>query len=257
MAGINFLSDNFVDLSSITITTGAANAQFPLSNIQNISTAKKFRSTGNTVVIEFDLQQTRDLDTIAIVGDATTGLGISAISFKTSVTTDFSLSTPIPITLSSEHNVGFEFITEVSHRFVEATMTGTGSFAEISNIFVGKRINITQNNFSISSFRYGYDDKSNVRPNRYGQKFIDELPLRKVLGGTIEFATKDEQETLDDMFLKHGIHEPLWVIIDDTSAGMNEGNFKLTMYSFLSQVPIWTASGGQNYNASLDLDQVI
>ena len=178
MSGINFLSDNFVDLADLTITTGAANAQFPLSNIQNISTAKKFRSTGSAVVIELDLQQT-------------------------------------------------------------------------------KGINITQNNFSISSFKYGYSDKSNVRPNRYGQKFIDKLPLRKILGGTIEFATKDEQETLDDMFLRHGIHLPLWVIIDDTSSGMNEGEFKLTMYSFLNQVPIWTASGGQTYNASLDLDQVI
>lgn len=257
MAGINFLSENFTDVADLTITTGAANAQFPLSNIQNVSTAKKFRSTGNTVVIEFDLQQTRDIDTIAIVGDATAQLGVTAVSVKTAVTNDFSGSTPIPITLSSEHNIGYEFITEVSHRFVEVTLTGTGSYVELSNIFIGKRINLTQNSFSISSFRYGYDDNSDVRQNRYGQAFIDELPLRKKLGGTIEFCTKSEQETLDDMFIKHGVHEPLWVIVDPNSDGMNVGQYKLAMYSYLEQVPEWSASGGQTYNASLDLRQVV
>ncbi len=257
MSGINFLSDNLVNDADLTITTGSENAQFPLDNIQNVSTAKKFRSTGNTVVIELDLQQTRDIDTIAIVGDATDQLGVTAVSVKTSVTTDFSLSTPIPITISSEHNIGYEFITEVTHRFVEVTFTGTGSFAEVSNMFIGKRINLIQNNFSINSFRYGYDDNSRVRQNRYGQSFIDELPLRKNLSGTMEFATKNEQETLDDMFIRHGRHEPLWIIVDNASAGMNEGQFKLAMYSYLNRVPEWASTGGQTWNANIDARQVV
>lgn len=257
MAGINFLSDNFVNDATITITTGTANSQFPLSNIQNASTARKFRSTGNSVVIEVDMQQTRDIDTFALVGDATSQFGLTAISIKTSVTTDFTSSPVIPITISAEQNIGYEFFTEVSHRFVEVTMTGTGSFAEMSNIFIGKRINLTQNSFSISSFKYGYDDNSQARENRYGQKFIDELPLRKTIFGTIEFATKAEQEILDDMFIRHGRHEPIWVIVDPNSDGMNEGQFKLAMYSYLNAFPKWSSTGGQTYTASVDLRQVV
>ena len=130
MSGINFLSDNYTDNANLSITTGAENTQFPLGNLQSDSPSYKFRSTGNTVVVEMDLSTTRAIDTIALVGDPTGSFGVTAVSVKTSVTTDFSLSTPIPISISSEHNLGIEFITEVSHRFVEITLTGTGSYCE-------------------------------------------------------------------------------------------------------------------------------
>lgn len=257
MAGINFLSENFVNDSTINITTGAANAQFPTDNIKNPSTGKKFRSAGNTVVLEFDLLQTRDIDTLAFVGDATDQIGITAISIKTSTTTDFSGSPTNVVPFSSTENIGYLFITEVSHRYVEVTLTGTGSFAELSNLFVGKRINLTQNSLSINSFRYGHEDPSIVSTNRYGQKFVDELPLRKKITGTIEYCTKSEQEDLDDIFIKHGRHEPLWVIVDESSAAINSGQFKLAIYSYLNRAPEWSAAGGQLYSATLDLRQVI
>jgi len=257
MSGINFLSENLVDNSTLTITTGAANSQFPLINLLNESPSNKFRSTGDTVVLEVDLLQTRDIDTIAIVGDPIGTFGVTDLVAKTSVTTDFSGSTPIPITLSPTNNMGYEFITEVSHRYVELTFTGTGSFSEVSNIFIGKRINLTQNNLSLGSFRYGYTDKSVVRRNDYGQHFIDTRNLVKFLSGGIENTNLTEQETLDDMFIRHSRHLPIWMIVDELGEGMNDGEFKLAIYGYLDRSPRWSAVGGQHYNANLRVNQAI
>ena len=257
MSGINFLSENLVNESTLSITTGVANSQFPLDNIKQESTTKKFRSTGNTVVIEVDLGQTREIDTIAIVGHAVDGLGVTALSVKTSVTSDFSGSTPIPITLTQEFNMGWEFITSVNHRYVELTFTGTGSFCEVSNIFIGKRINLPLNSFSIASFRYRQDDRSETRFNDYGQQFSNILNFQKRLVGTIEYCTKAETETLDEMFLEHGRHEPLWVILDPDSDAMNNGAYKLTVYGYMEKMPSFNAVGGQLFNTSMEVNQVI
>jgi len=251
MSGINFFSDNYVDNAVMSITTGAENTQFPLGNLQNESPSNKFRSTGNTVVIQLDLSTTRTIDTIAVVGDPTGTFGVTAMSVNTSVTTDFSLSTANAISLSSEHNIGYSFITSVSHRFVEITLTGTGSYSEMSNIFVGEKINLSQNSLSLGTFRYGYKDKSTIRRNRYGQSFIDTRNLQKFLAGTLEYCTKDEQEELDDMFIRHSRNKPIWMVIDPDSEAINEGQFKLATYGYLEESPRWSATGGQTYNAAL------
>jgi hypothetical protein len=257
MSGINFLSDNYLNSSNISITTGTANAQFPLLNLKNNSPSVKFRSSGNTVILEIDLLQTRSIDSIAVAGDPTEPFGMTVVSVKTSVTNDFSLSTSYPLTLYPAQNIGIVYLTSVSHRFVQISFTGQGSYVECGHIFIGERLNLTQNSISIGSFSYGYDDKSRVRENAYGQKFIDELPSVKFLGGSIEYCTKAEQELLDDMFIKHGKHEPLWVIVDKDGAGMNEGESKLTCYGYLDKSPVWSASGGQTFNTSIQIEQAI
>jgi len=253
MSGINFLSDNFFKDATKTLTTGTENAQFPVSNLDNDSPSVKFRSNGNTVILEVDLQQTRDIDTLALVGDPTSAFGMTTVTYKTSVTTDFTLSPINVVTLDPSQNMGLSYITEVTHRYVEISFIGQGSYVELGHIFIGKRINLTQNSFSISSFGYGYNDRSKVRTSEYGQKFINELPLVKSLSGTMEFCTKAEQETLDDMFIKHGKHEPLWVIVDKDSEAINEGATKLTAYGYMGGVPSWSASGGQTYNADIEI----
>lgn len=257
MSGINFLSENLVDNASLSITTGSANAQFPLLNLQQETTTKVFRSTGNTVVIELDFGQTRDIDTIAIVGHAVNGLNVTAVSVKTSVTQDFSLSTANVLDISQEYNFGFKFISEVSHRYAQVTLTGNGSYAELSNIFIGKRLNLPLNSFSISSFTYRNEDRSESQYNEYGQKFNNILNFQKRLAGTMEYCTKTEVEQLDEMFLYHGRHNPLWIILDEGSNAMNSGKYKLSMYGYMEKMPSWRADGGQLFTAGIEMDQVI
>lgn len=257
MSSINFLSENFYKTGDKTLTTGTENAQFPLSNLDNDSPSVKFRSNGNTVVIEIDLLQTRDIDTLALVGDPTENFGMTSVSFKTATTNDFSLSPVYPLTLNASQNIGYAYITEVSHRFVEITFTGQGSYVEVGHIFIGKRVNLPNMNISIGSFSYGYRDQSKIKSNDYGQKFIQELPLVKLLGGTLEHCTKEEQEILDDMFIRHGQHEPLWLIIDKDGDAINEGESKLTIYGYMESMPKWSASGGQTYSASINIKAAV
>lgn len=253
--GITFLSENFVDVATVSLTTGTENAQFPLVNIQNAANAVKFRSQENSIVILFDLQQTRDLDTFAIHGDTNGTLGLTTASIKTSLTTDFTGATAIPIPLSAENLIGYEYFTEVSHRYVELTLTGTGSYAEVSTVFIGKRVELEQNNLSIESFRYGYRDNSRTSNNQYDQLFVDKRNSTKFVAGTLQYCTKTEQETLDDLFIRHQRSTPLWMIVDKDGAAINSGQYKLTVYGYLQDVPQWTANGGQHYSANVRINQ--
>ena len=257
MSGLNLLSDNLVDNSTLTLTTGTANAQYPLSNILNESSAKKFRSTGNTAVIEFDLGVNRDIDVVGIVGDSLSIFGITTATFKTSLTTDFSGSPVHNVSLSSEHNIGYVFITEVSHRYVELTLTGSGSYVEFSNIFIGKNINIPLNSLSTESFRYWNIDRSSFRTNDFNQKFIDIRNTYRLMSGTVQYANKTEFELLDDFFLYHGKHKPFWVILDPNDAAMNDSSYRLSIYCYLDEVPQWSANGGQHYSANLKFRQAV
>lgn len=255
--GINFLSNNLYKSGTVTITTGTENAQFPISNLKNDAPSVKFRSAGNTVVLEIDLLQVQDIDTVAVVGDPTEEFGMTAVTYKTSVTTDFSGSPVYSLTLDPSQNIGFSYITAVNHRFVEITFTGQGSYVEAGAIFIGERINIEQNNLSIGSFNYGYADKANTSESAYGQKFISERILQKTISGTLEYCTKTEQETLDDMYIKHGRHEPLWMIVDKDGDAINGGATKLSIYGYLNRIPVWSASGGQTYNSTIRIKEAI
>lgn len=257
MSGISFLSENHFDIATLSLTTGTENAQFPLVNLKNDSPSVKFRGVGNTAVILIDLLTTRDIDYVAICADPNESFLISSASFKTSLTTDFSLSPVNNITLSFEQGIGYKQITEVTHRYVQLTITGTGGFTELGKVFVGKAINIPQNSLSISSFKYGYEDRSVIKSNRYGQKFIDKLNSVKILGGDIEYCTKSEQEIIDDMLIYHGQNKPIWMLVDEANEAMNSGEYKLTIYGYIENEIMWSANGGQIYSTGVNIKQAI
>jgi len=253
--GIIFLSENLNDTAVVSLTTGTENSQFPLSNLKIESCAKKFRSQENAVVIVFDLLQTRTLDAIALHGDTNGQLGMTNASFRSSLTLDFTSSTPTNIPLSAEQRMGYALFTPVSHRYVELTLTGTGSFVELSNIFIGEHINLINQNISISTFSYGFNDRSSMSENNYGQQFIDKRNMTKTLGGSIQYCIKSEQQVLDDMFSRHGKSLPIWLIMDSEGNSIEDGEFKLSIYGYFSERPNWSASGGQTYNTQIEINQ--
>jgi len=256
MSNIKFLSENLVDNAVMTLNTGTANAQFPLSNLQNESPSLKFKSTTATVKIQFDMITTSAVDSIGLVGDPSETLGFVTANLRHSATTDFSGSPVIPITLSAEFNMGLEFITEVSTRYYELELTGSTN-VELGNIFLGKALSLPKQNYSVGSFTYLHTDNSTIRGNEYGQNFIDIRNLQQKLRGTIEFADKTEMESLDDMFKFHGRHKPVWVIVDSTSAAVTDGVFRFSTYGYFEQFPTWQASGGQHYSATMSIQEAI
>lgn len=256
MSSINFLSENLVNGATLSITSGVQNAQYPLSNLKNDSPSIKFQSIGSTVTIVFDMLTTSLADTVALVGDPTGELGLTDAVLKGSTTLDFSLSTAINIDLNAEHNMGITFFPEESFRYWQLELTG-GSYAEMGNIFIGKRLNLPQQNWSIGSFQYRNNDKSTIRGNEYGQRFIDVRNLQKKLRGTIEYADKTEMTLLDNMFIYHGRSRPIWVIVDKDSESLDDGLYRFGMYGYFLRMPSWSASGGQHYNATMSILEAI
>lgn len=258
MAGIHFLSENQIDNATLSITTGAANAQFPLSNIQNDSPSIKFRSTGNTVVILADMTTTRTVDAMSIVGDPTGTFGVTAVEFKFSLTTDFSGSTAHNATLNSENNFGFKLLTSAeTARYAQITLTGTGSFSELSNVFVGEAINLTNMNLSIPSFNYGHDDQSTIKTNRYGQRFIDTRNKIKNIAGSLEFLNATEQDQIETMIRAKALSKPLWIIVDSAGVSATDAEYKFSMYGYLTDMPEWSAAGNFHYNTSISMQEAI
>lgn len=258
MSCLTFLSENFIDESNISLSLGTANAQFPLTNIKNESTVKKFRSVENSIKIVFDMQQTRSIDSIALVGDATQTIGITSASVKFSLTTDFSSFTAVNIPVDAQYGMGFYlWAAPMSYRYAELTITGNGTFCELSNIFIGKRIDLLHNSLSIGSFRYGTKDKGNTSTNDYGQKFVNKRNKVKYISGDVEFCNKEEFDLLDNMYIRHQRTMPLWMIVDQNSEGMNEGQYKLSIYGYMEGSPDWSAFGGQHYSSHIRIDQAV
>lgn len=255
---LTFLVENYLDDSELSLSSGTANAQFPLNNIKNHTTVKKFRSTTNTCKIVVDLQQTRNIDSIAIHGDSTASLGVTSCGVRFSLTLDFSSYTQEMVTLNAQYGMGYLLKpNQVSYRYVELEFVGNGSFVEVSNIYIGLKEELLINNLSVASFQYGFDDNSDVSKNEYGQRFINVKNRLKNISGSINTCTREEQEQLEDIFDYHGITSPFWIIVDKESGSMADGEYKLTMYGYLTEMPDWKAVNGLYWDTSIKMQQVI
>lgn len=255
---LTFLVENYLDGSNLSLSEGTVNAQFPLNNIKNSTTVKKFRTTTNTCKIVVDLLQTRNIDSLAIHGDSTTTLGLTSCGVRFSLTLDFSGYTQEMITLNAQYNMGYLLKpSPVSYRYVEFEFEGNGDYVEVSNIYIGLREDLTINNISTSSFQYGFDDNSDVSKNEYGQRFINVKNRLKNISGAINTCNREEQEQLEDIFDYHGTTLPFWIIVDKESGSMADGEYKLTMYGYLTEMPDWKAVNGLHWDTSIKMQQVI
>jgi len=112
-------------------------------------------------------------------------------------------------------------------------------------------------NLDLSSFKYGYKDLSRVTRNLYGQKFVDERPMNKELSGSIKYCTKEEMDGLDDLFMRFGVHEPLFMVTDIGGASFIDSEYKGSIYGYLKSMPSWSADGGQLYSTSISFEEVV
>jgi len=255
MSCLNFLSENLMDDATLSIITGVENAQFPLANLQHAFTTKEFRSTGNTVEIQVDLLVTQEVDSFAVTGHSVDGLGFTDITIYGSASTDFSGSTPIVIDTNDQHNFGFKLFDSTSFRFWKIALTGTGSFARLSNVFLGKKVEFTQNSLAIKSFNYMNDDKAKVRTNKYGQSYFDKYNRLKRISGNLQHLNTAEHDLVNDLFTVHGKTEPLWIIVDSDGVSATDGQFMYSLYGFFTKVSPDTFSGFGIHNATVNMRQ--
>ena len=258
MSKLQFLSKNLIveNNGSFSMAAGTENASFPLTNIPKKFTTKVFRSNENTCEVVIDLQQNSTIDTIALAGNALTGLGFTAATFQISATLVFSGPTTI-IDVSQEFNIAYKSFTAEVGRYVKINLTGGGSYCEISNLFIGQADVIENNSISVSSFRYSNRDNSTTKTNQYGQEFTDKRNNQTEIRGTIQYCNDTEFQQIDDIVLRHLDKTPLWMIIDSTSNILSDGNYRFTGYFSLQNNPRWTATGYGLFNISLALREVV
>ena len=258
MAKTVFMSNNLITDSTINVTTGTANAQFPLTNIQTDATTNVARVTtsANTVVLNVQLAQDTTIDTIAVVGSNLDGLGYSALTIKTSLTSDFSTATAQTINLSPEFNFGYGFITSALTRNVEFTFTNTGSFAEISKIFIGVRTEITST-YSRQSFDREIQRNDEISENLIGNRFVNVLNARDNISGTYPLLESANFLIIESLFIRHGSYLPIWVMLDQENQLFTNGEFKLSMYSYFNNMFSHDLVGGGYFNVDIDLLEVV
>ena len=253
---LTFLPDNRVIGSTLSMVVGTENAQFPLTNIEKDFTTKVFRSNETTIEILVDLQATATIDAFAIVGSSSTGMGFTTINIRGSGSTDFSGSSVISIDVSAEHNFGFKLFTGVAFRFWKLTITrSSGSFIELSNIYLGSKTQLDQNGFSSASFSYVNRSNARISRNRFGQKFIDRYNNINEVSGDIEFANSAEFDAINAIYLQHGTTTPLWVIPDPDSVLATEGKFIFSGYYYLQNNPEWQSVTTGLFNTSITLTE--
>lgn len=260
MSTLKFGTDNAVTGATFSLLSGSSNAQFPLTNIDKVFTTKVFRSTGTSCVIEIDMQSNQVIDTIALVGNNLTGLGITAATIEFSPTTSFLGTTIHTIDLSADHNFGFKLITEeTGRRYAKLTLTGT-SFCELSNIYIGSRTELTNNNIDTSSFGYSLVENYKAKSNNYGQLFIDKFNSTNILSGNLKFINLTEFEQLNNMYAETGNTIPIWVFVDsdgDLSTDFSS-KFLFSGYFYLEGNELsWQTVAPKLYNTSLSFIEVV
>lgn len=258
MSKLCFLTNNLVDNAALSLSAGTVNAQFPLGNIKKTLTTQVFRSLGDTVKIVFDLGSTFPLDTIALTGDAVSGLlGFNTASLKGSGSLDFSSSTAYPIDLSHKYNFGFKQFTGISNRYWELTLTGT-TYVQVSNIYLGQATRLSNNDISTTSFAWDETDRVDIQTNKYGQKFINEYNTIFSLSGDISLINADEYAIISEVAANHKRRKPLWFILDPEGAmSIEDSQFLFSGYFYFTKDFKWKTTTTGIYSTSLDIEEVI
>ena len=256
MSNLTFLSDNRVLEASLSMITGTANAQFPLTNIQHDFTTKVFRSNEDTIEILVDLKQSVAIDSFAIVGSSVSGLGFGDVSLYGSLSTNFTGATEISVDINAEHNFGFKLWNAGgSFRYWKLVINNTGgNYVELSNLYLGVRTEIS-NGIDLNTFKYSQQDNTKITTNAYGQRFIDTYNKSKSMSGQIKFLNKQEFDTINSLYIQHGKSIPIWVIVDPDGVMASDGEYLFSGYFYFSKDLSYVSSGPFLYNVELILSE--
>jgi len=250
-----FLVNNLIDQSEIEILTGDVASQFPLENIQDAFTTKKCRINSNTCEILIDTNSLSPKDTIMLVGSSVDGLGFSLASLFSSATLDFTSSTEIVIDVSQEFNMAWKQFTAISDRYFKLTFTGTGSYTEISNIFIGEATVLTDSAFSREGFAFAYLDNSDIQQNKYGSLFVNQNNRLTKINGIFKVINREDRETLEQINIEKGLHIPIMVILSpEDQLGINT-KYRYSGYFYFRDNIEFTSINGNYFTCAFNLIQ--
>ena len=255
---IAFLTDNHIVNSTFTMLSGVENAQFSLTNINKVFTTKEFQSTGTSCVIQIDMGSNKTIDTVAIAGHNIDGLGITAATIEFSPTIVFPGTSIETIDLSADHNFGFKYFTSGSYRYAKLTLTAT-ALCKLSNIYLGSRTEIANNNFDTASFSYSLIENFKAKTNNYGQHFIDKYNSVNNLSGAILYANKAEFEQINNIYAEVGNTTPIWFILDNEGNMSTDGSsaYLFSGYFYLNGELNWQSVAPGLWNTNISMSEIV
>jgi hypothetical protein len=251
---IKFYSDNLVDQATITVTT--ENALFPKSNLLDPRRTKVYRSTTNSDEVVFDFQETSEIDSVFIVDNPKDGFGISSLAINLNATNTWGApSYSDTVSFSDTFGLGFKEFTTQSYRFAQLELTSSLAYCELSNLFIGKKIDMLNDKSISYGWQYASKDNSRVTENRYGQRFSDVINRQKQLNISFSNLNKDQLDQIYALYDDKGITKPFFVRI-----GCSEMTNDLRRYSgmvYLTAVPQITNRFFNNYALSMSLEEAM
>ncbi|MCS6281480.1 MAG: hypothetical protein HUM72_12680 [Dolichospermum sp.] len=213
-----------------------------------------FRTTSNTSALILDFQETSEIDSIFIVDNPRNGFGISTISFNLNATSNFtSPAYTDSLTFSTVHGLGYKIFPQQNYRFARINLTSTLGYCELSKVFIGKSIDLGRG----PNFNWSYQNKdiSNVKENRYGQKFVDVISRQKVLNIAISLLNKDQLDQVFELYDDKGTIKPLFVSIGDDTMVNDHRRFSGMVY--LNSAPTITNTSFGRYSLSLSMEEAM
>ena len=251
---IKFYSENLVDRATITAST--ENALFPKSNLVDPRRTKVFRSTTASDEVVFDFQETSAIDSIFIVDNPFDGFGISSLTLNLNATNTWGAPAYTDtVSFSDTFGLGYKEFTTQNYRFAQVALTSSLAYCELSNLFIGKKIDM----LSDKSINYGWTylskDNSRVQENRYGQKFADVINRQKQLNISFSNLNKDQLDQIFELYDDKGITKPFYIRI-----GCPEMTNDLRRYSgmvYMTSVPQITNRFFNNYALSMTLEEAM
>jgi hypothetical protein len=252
MSKITFCSDNKVLNADFSILTGTADAQFPLSNIKHAFTTKVFRSTTASVSILIDLGVISEIDIICLKGSTIDGIGFNSCYVESSSTPVFSGSGAY-VDISTKYNFAFKELSSNTNRYWKLTFTGE-TYVEISNIYIGKKIQLIDNHMS-QGFSYSRTTNNSVSKNNYGQRFINSYNTIEVLSGDIKYVNSTEFDQLNAIHVQHGENSPIWFLLDPQgSMSISDSEFQFSGYFYMKDLQ-WKNTAPSLYDVSISLEE--
>ncbi len=260
MSNVKFYSFNLATLDETDITASSEDSFFPGTNVKDPRTTKEWRSASgvSSANLIFDFKTSEPVDSILVKGNHIDGFGFTSMTIEANITSDFS-SPAFSTTLTP--NFGFNFGLKTlgsteTYRFWRISVSGGGNFVSLSNIFIGRFVQMSANNID-----YGWTNSDNdlarVRRNRFGQAFIDKTTIQKNLSGlTLNVMNKTEVDQLFEVYNEVSTTDPLWIVIDESETIINDfERFAGTFY--LTSQPRVTNSAFSLYDAQLNLREVV
>lgn len=250
MSCLKFFNNNLVD--SAIITPSSEDANFPASNLKDPRRTKVYRSTTSSDFLGIDFGTAKEIDSFFIVGDPRTGLGISSITVEIDPGGNwFMPAFSQTVTLDDEFNMGVIVFPIINSQYAKISFTSSGSFCELSKIFIGKHIDLGRG----PSFNWSYQstDLSKIQENRYGQKFVDTIIRQKKINMSFSLLSKDQLAQLLEIIDSKSNTLPFFIELGDDTIINNHNRFSGMVY--LSSIPSVSNSSFARYALGLQLEE--